>query len=174
MSLIVEDGTGKVDAESFASVTAADTYHSNRGNTAWAAIATTALKEAALRKASDYMGQIYGPRWKGYRVGTAQALDWPRTGVERPGSFGPLGFASYYAVTDMPAPVVNACCELALRAAAAELAADQGQNIAAVKAGSVEITYADHSDGRKAYPAVDRTLAPLLNGGSGQISLAKS
>ena len=88
MSLIVEDGTGRADAESYASVSVADAYHTARGNTAWAALATTALKEAALRKATDYLGQTYGLRWKGYRMTTTQALDWPRELVCRPGFYG--------------------------------------------------------------------------------------
>ena len=43
MSLIVEDGTGLAGAESYVSVTDADTYHDKRGNTAWATL-TTAQK----------------------------------------------------------------------------------------------------------------------------------
>ena len=35
MSIVVEDGTGKANAESFISVTDASTYHSARGNMAW-------------------------------------------------------------------------------------------------------------------------------------------
>ena len=52
MSLVVEDGTGKADAESYISVADADTYHSNRGNTDWAALTTTE-KEQLLRGATD-------------------------------------------------------------------------------------------------------------------------
>ena len=71
---------GGASAESYASVLEADTYHSNRGNIAWTALATPA-KEQALRKATDYLTQIYRERWKGYRVDNTQALDWPRLNV---------------------------------------------------------------------------------------------
>jgi hypothetical protein len=83
MALIVETGQAGSTSESFASVADADLYHSNRGNTAWAAIASTALKEAALRKATDYMEQSYRLRWLGYRHTEAQALSWPRDEVQR-------------------------------------------------------------------------------------------
>jgi hypothetical protein len=36
MALIVEDGTGLANAESYVSVADATTYHANIGNTAWA------------------------------------------------------------------------------------------------------------------------------------------
>lgn len=171
MTIIVEDGTAKIDAETFASVAAADTYHSVRGNTTWADLATAA-KEQALRKATDYMGQCYASAWKGFRVTTTQALDWPRTMVPKPGTYGD----TYYAITDMPVAVVNACCELALRASSATLAADQSQALASVKAGSVEVAYAPNSSARKTYPAVTRLLAPYIIGGGGAsyVSLSKS
>ena len=38
MALIVEDGTGLANAESYVSVADATTYHTNYGNTAWTAI----------------------------------------------------------------------------------------------------------------------------------------
>jgi len=79
MSLVVEDGTGLSTAESFVSVSYADSYHSARGNDAWGA-AATADKEEALRRASGYLSDAY--RWPGYRVKPReQALMWPRFDV---------------------------------------------------------------------------------------------
>ena len=49
MSLIVEDGTGKSTSESYISVADASTYFAARAVTSWAALATDALREAALR-----------------------------------------------------------------------------------------------------------------------------
>ena len=72
MALITEDGTGRADAESYCSVAAADAHHAARGAAAWAAL-TTEAKEQALRRATDYMGQIYGPLWAGHRSLPTQA-----------------------------------------------------------------------------------------------------
>jgi hypothetical protein len=66
MTLTVEDGTGKADAESYISVADADTYFTARNNATWAALSTSD-KEAALRKATDYMLQAYRVRWAGMR-----------------------------------------------------------------------------------------------------------
>jgi len=163
MALITEDGSAKADAESFATVAFADTYHSNRGNTAWAALASTAIKEAALRKATDYMAQQYARRWLGHRTTSTQALEWPRAWVPLPSD----PFDNYYASDVMPAPVKSACAELALRAAAGDLTDDEAQPIAAVSAGSVSVTFQPGSSGRKRYPAVDGLLAQLLTPSTG-------
>ena len=169
MSLIVEDGTGRADAESYASVSVADAYHTARGNTAWAALATTALKEAALRKATDYLGQTYGLRWKGYRMTTTQALDWPRELVCRPGFYG----EAYYASDAVPTILAQATCELALRASAGDLLDDGGQEVIREKVGAIETEYQPASRFGPTYPAVDRLLAPLVSA-HGVIPLAKA
>lgn len=80
MALTVEDGTGKTNAESYLSVSDADTYHSSFGNTSWSAL-TTANKEMALRKATRYLDNRFRARWVGSRSNRDQALDWPRYGA---------------------------------------------------------------------------------------------
>ena len=56
MTLIVEDGTGKSDAESFASVASADAQMTALGITIWTSLVTEE-KEQALRRATQYMEQ---------------------------------------------------------------------------------------------------------------------
>jgi len=65
MPLIVEDNTGLANAESYISVADADVYLANMGRTSWAA-ATTAAKEIALRKATQYIDTAYS--FRGARV----------------------------------------------------------------------------------------------------------
>lgn len=166
MALITEDGTAKADAESLASVAFADTHHANRGNTAWAGL-TTASKEAALRKATDHIGAVYGLRWDGRRVSDTQALDWPRYDVpKREGAYSRI--AAYYVSNQVPAAVQRACAELALRASAGDLAPDQGQAIKRKRVeGAVEVEYQDFSSAAPRYPAIDGLLAPFLMAGGG-------
>lgn len=144
--LIVEDNTGLPNAEAYISVADADTYHANRGNAAWAALDTPA-KEAALRKATDYMGVVYGTRWAGERLKQDQALDWPR-GVE-----------------GVPDAVKRASAELALRSVTSELLADQGPAVKSETVGPISVTYADGASQAQRYPYVDGLLAALLAGG---------
>jgi hypothetical protein len=81
MALIVEDGTGLANAESYISEADADTYFTaytgTTEATTWAA-ATTAGKEAALRIATQYLDVTYGHRWRGVKGSSTQALSWPR------------------------------------------------------------------------------------------------
>lgn len=119
MALIVEDGTGKDDAEAFASVSAADTYHAARGNTAWAAIGSdptaVARKERNLRLATEYLIDQFEGRWKGERFTDTQALPWPRANVYLPDLSSPI------AETPLPWALVRATIELALITQTADL-----------------------------------------------------
>jgi hypothetical protein len=84
MPLIVEDGSGKIDAESYAGVTGAVAYFGGIVTSAGAAFlaATPTRQEQALRAGTAYLDAEYGERWKGNRMSAAQRLYWPRTNVE--------------------------------------------------------------------------------------------
>jgi hypothetical protein len=71
-------------AESYGSVADADSYFSDRGMAAWAALSTT-QKEQALRRATEFLDRYYGDRWLGEKTTQPQALDWPRVGVTEDG-----------------------------------------------------------------------------------------
>src|SRR4051812_4464605 len=78
MSLILEDGTGLANADTFASLAAFEAYWDQRGFD-YSSYDDDAI-EAALRRASSYLSNSFS--WAGYRVkGRAQALAWPRFDV---------------------------------------------------------------------------------------------
>ncbi len=86
MALIVEDGTGINNAESYISVTDADSYFSSkRGDAAtynsdWASgSTTTAIKEACLRWGTRLLDKYWA--FDGEKSTTTQKLRWPRTGA---------------------------------------------------------------------------------------------
>ncbi|HWS73670.1 MAG TPA: DnaT-like ssDNA-binding protein [Quisquiliibacterium sp.] len=156
MTIIVETGAALTDAESYITVADADTYHAARGNTAWASL-STGSKEAALRKATDYMTGAYQGRWKGERATSAQALDWPRTGAVANG---------YEVASDaVPAAVARACAELALRASAADLSPDLERGVRRERVDVIETEYDTTSPQATRYRAVDQLLAAYLTGG---------
>lgn len=168
MSLITEDGSGLADAESYASVNDADTYLGNRLLTLWATM-STAEKEASLRRGTDYITQMYRPRWAGLRMTSTQALDWPRYDVPRADS--PLG---YYLTTVVPTEVKAACCEMAFKAAFGELNGELGQAKTSVQVGPMKTDYAQGSTAAKRYPAIDQLLRPMLAaGGGGAITMVR-
>lgn len=162
MALIVPPTAG---ANSLISVAGADAYHLARGNAAWPALDNTA-KEAALIRATDYIGQTYGQRWKGVRVSSSQSLDWPRYDV----------WANDYPVdsSSVPAAVANACAELALRASAGALSTDVGRLKSRVKVGPIETEYVAGSSAQTKYTAVDGMLSAYLGSGSSMIAVVRA
>lgn len=110
MALVVEDGTGKDDADSYISVADADTYNTaHNADTVWDA-ADTSAKEKALRLATQYLDDNYAGRWFGSRSNADQALSWPRAGITD---------IDGYAIEndEMPQKLLDACTEAAIRSA---------------------------------------------------------
>lgn len=82
MALIVEDGTGLSNADSYQSLTAADSYAANFGLTAWSSLAASpgiddTQKEVALRNATLNIdiSRIY----IGVKLNDDQSLEFPRS-----------------------------------------------------------------------------------------------
>lgn len=162
-TFVVEDGTGKPDANSYLSEAGADQYFENHGNpAAWTALATPA-KEEALRLATQYLDAVYGARWKGERSLATQALDWPRNGVsDRDG----------FAVEDdqVPTAVEDATAEAAIRSLSATLVQDiatpGGIKRQRDKVGPVETEteYAGAASQTARFRIIDLILVALVKG----------
>lgn len=163
MALIVEDGSGKVDSESYISVAEATTYHSDRGNAAWAALANDTIREQMLRKATGFMEQTYRERWKMFRVTSTQALSWPRAWVQLPDApYGYGSFAAFVPNTIVPTEVKRACAELALAAISGDLNPTLDRTTLKEKVDVIEVEYSPHSPEYKRFRAVDMLLSPYL------------
>lgn len=172
MALIVEDGTGKSDANSYISVDEANSYHSGRGNTLWETLSTTE-KEQAIVRSVDYMIQVYRLKWDGTRNTTVQALDFPRSFVEikdhqyqTVNGYAIIGGNTFYPNDEVPQEVKNACAELAFKAASGELAEDLTQGVIREKVDVLEVEYDKNSPQYKRYRAIDNLLAPFFKRGS--------
>lgn len=160
MALIVEDGTGLPDAESYVSVTDADEYHSARGNAAWTG--SEAVKEQALRRATAYLDGRYGRQWPGTRVlGREQRLSWPRVNASDV-------TGEVIAGTEVPFEVVQATCEAALRALSGPLVTDLSiaqQRIKRQKIDVIETEFDLSPAAGSALPVItviDQLLASLI------------
>lgn len=158
MAFVVETGTGLPDANSYVSVAEATAYHSDRGNAAWAG--DEAAMQGALVRATDYLEQNYGSRWKGCRLTDTQALEWPRT-----------------VVAGIPRAVKQAVCLLALESiAGTDLNPTQGRAIKREKVDVLETEYMDDAAPGATRPAIDGLLLAsgwLVGGGSGAPSNGK-
>ena len=161
MALVVENGTGLSNAESYASVADATTYHSNLGNASWASASGT-NQEIALRKATIYLDAKYRGQWRGERILQTMSLSWPRYNVIDDDNFEVVS-------TAVPQALKNACMELALRALTTTLMPDYtagSVEAETLKVGEIEIT-SKYSSGKTAwtsFPVIDRMLESLLMG----------
>lgn len=178
MALIVEDGTAKIDSESYVTTSETAAYFTARGNTVWAA-ATTDAQEAALRRATEWIDRTYRTMFVGYRkLFRDQALEWPRTGayiIYQVNTYdGPYrgGFSNQSTLlpdTEIPPELKKATMEAAWREMKTPgvLTPDiiPGKIIKSVAvSGAVSVTYADGSV-KGQYTIVSiigEIIAPLL------------
>lgn len=86
MALIIEDGTGKADADSYATAAELVDYGTRYGVTV---PDTEEEQEALLRQAAVQMNVM---KWKGHRANADQALAWPRSNVWIDGQLQPNSY----------------------------------------------------------------------------------
>lgn len=158
MPLIIEDGTGVENANSYATLAELAAYCTPRGLTL---PATDELKEKALILACDKL-ETY--RYKGTKTDSEQPLLWPRQNVYvDDGDEYPLG-------SDViPNRLKNAQCQLAAESAAgANLQpTGTGREIVKEKADVLEVQYAPTGSGTVTpqFNKAEDLLSPLLKSG---------
>jgi hypothetical protein len=171
--MIVENGTGVPDADSYVTVLEADAYLASRGvPAAWAALDDTA-KAALLVRATDYMQAAYRGRWKGFRRSDTQALDWPRQGV----MLDDLPYGALVKFDIVPGQVKAAQIELATRQMTAgdtPLMQDLTRGVVSETIGPISTTYDTHSPQQVRYAQVDALLSPLLATTGAMMKLGRS
>lgn len=72
MAIIVEDGSGVTNANSYVSVAESQAYFTTKG-------ITVTITEEALINATQYVDLVFGRRFKGKMLSGTQSLQWPRT-----------------------------------------------------------------------------------------------
>lgn len=163
MSLIVEDGSGKSDANAYVSVAECDAYHTlYTGSTYWSG-SLTAAKERAIVTATQYLDAEFEGRWRGSKSGSSQALAWPR--------FDAVDNDGFAIDSDaVPQKLKDACCELALRVVLGDSLLGVVTEPGDVAAESVTVgpitASVDYVTGRPAggnqYPKVEALLKSLI------------
>ena len=148
--MIVEDGTGLEDANSYTSLEFADDYFSARGVSEWQVLEIS-KKEQALIKATDFVDNIY--QWYGKKEFEHQALRFPRIelrdyeGIE---------------IKGIPTCLKQAICDAAILVSnGTELFQTQNENgdVVSETITTLSFTYA-HKDNRK---TANTTLYDSIN-----------
>lgn len=170
MALVIEDGTGKSNSESYVSVADTQAYAELRG---LEFDASDEDAEAALRRATTWIDARYRSGFSGYRVNRRnQSLEWPRHDAYDAAD-------NYVTYNTVPREIVQATEEAAIRELVepGSLSPDlvTGETMKRVKVGPIEIDYASSSDAYDNRPistVIDDILSSLLvySGGSTRIS----
>jgi hypothetical protein len=164
MALVVEDGTGLEDAESYLS----ELDFELRAEALGLTLPVTGDAEVGLRRGTRYLEGRYAGRWPGYKInGRAQALNWPRRYVRD-------SHGNAVADDEVPEEIKKALVEAAYREMVEpdSLTPDHvpGQRVISESVGPISVTYADDSSApqRPTVTIIDEILWPLLlPGGSG-------
>lgn len=164
MAFVVEDGSGKSDANAYCSEAFADTYHTDRGNDAWTG--GSPEKQQALVRATDYLEANF-PWTTGYKASQDQALGWPRSSANDKDGY-PFGS------DEVPVVVQQATAELAAKALTAELRPDETRSTKREQVGPLEVEYFDRAMATR-YKKVEGMLRGLTSGlGSGVLEVERS
>ena len=176
MTLIVEDGTGVQNAESYLSVIDFQAYCAKLGKDLTGPTVTTC--EQALRRSTAYIDNTYRRRFTGLRAyRRAQSLEWPRIGAyytyDDPG--GPTPYPSWYnslaqfdpiGANQIPQEILNATAESAFREVIVPGSLlpdlDRDNAVKMLKAGSVTIEYQPNAPMVATFQEIEAALSGLL------------
>lgn len=165
MSLVVEDGSGLANADSYVSLADASTIATSFGLTFAISGGDEPLAEAALRRATVWLDASYRHRFSGWkRRYRAQALEWPRQGA-----YDTNSIPQYIPEDQVPVEIRRATVIAAVRekASPGSLSPDitPGEITKRLKVGSYEEEYfgaGGVADQRPVVSMVDDVLASLL------------
>ena len=179
LTLIKEDGTGKADANSYATAADGDAYHEGHLYASAWTDATSGKQEAALVMATRLIDAYF--QFGGRKASAVQALQWPRVGcVDRDaGAAGRVlgGRLDCFSSDAVPAVVVAATCELARELIAADRTANPlGEGLRSNRLGDSTVVF----DKRDRPPVISHVAQALLGkvgtylkSGSGAVSLTR-
>lgn len=153
--MTVEDGTGKTNANSYASLEEANAYHLLRGNADWTG--ADDVKEAALIRATSYIDGAYSDSWPGYRSTGTQSLDWPRNEAIDVDGYHQSGVPTAVKVATIEAALV----ELVSAGVLTE-AQERGGAIISETVGPISTTYANNAPSSTVYPVIKLALSRLV------------
>lgn len=152
--MIVENGEGKENANSYVSVDFANEYFSSRGATQWDDI-DDATKKQLLIKATDFIDNSF--KWYGKKKSPTQALRFPRDNLKD---------YEGNVVNGIPTCLRQAVCEASLIAIRNSLfaTANENGNITSETIGALHFSYAksENASNITLYDSINKRLQGLF------------
>lgn len=154
MSIIVEDGTGVANANSYISEADLTTFATARG------VTLTTSTETLLIKAMDYIEAF---SFKGIKKERDQALQWPRLEVYIDGY--------YWDSDEIPQELKDALCHTAIAIDQSnDPLQDMPRQTVAEKVGEIEVHYSPGSSSVARNIRILNAIRKLLRGGGTRVS----
>jgi hypothetical protein len=175
LTLIKEDGTGKVDANAYANTADGDAYHEGHlYASAWTG-ATADKKAAALVMATRLIDSLF--QFNGVRTKATQALQWPREDCPDPDANADVVGQRFVLGDVVPKAIADAACETARALLIEDRTANPlGEGLKFSGLGELQQTF-DKSDRRPMVPhlaiAMLSKFGVLLNRSSGAVPLVR-
>jgi DnaT-like ssDNA binding protein len=187
LTLIKEDGTGKVDANSYADIADGDAYHDGHLYASAWALSASDRKEEALVMATRVIDAEF--QFNGWRTNDRQALQWPRENCPDPDRGMSVAVlvlrlrgVNFVDCNVVPPAVVSATCEMARELMIADrTAAPPGEGLLSTTTGAGS-TYAKTSysktDTPQALSELTRAMlgrfgTPVSGRGGGAVRLTR-
>lgn len=150
VTLIVEDGTGVVGANTYNSLTEIRQYAEERG-----IILPTDDTELSILaiQATDYL-ETFREKYQGLKTNLSQDLQWPRSGVTLDGETLDENL--------LPALLKKAHCQATAEAVEADLQANPSASVKKEKVDVLEVEYADSAISSTGFTKVESLLNPLF------------
>jgi hypothetical protein len=136
--LIVEDGTGVEDANSYIDTSFAENYLLGERLTQFSVLSNEE-KEAAIISGTQLVDNLY--TWEGRRKSLEQGLNWPRSGVEIDG----------FTIEGIPAAIKKAVCEAVFLFISGEsfYSTENDRVVTSEKVDTLQITYGNTKESGK-------------------------
>lgn len=153
--MIVEDGTGKENANSYVTIAEATEYFTASNDEVWLALSEDAQK-AGLIRATRYIDMRYGPVLTGTPKTSTQALFYPANDAVNVYGYTETGVPRYAKVAVMEA----ARAEQDEPLFAVD---DKSERVSEFSAGSLSVKMSGLAPTGKVIEAVDRAISRLIN-----------
>jgi hypothetical protein len=159
INFVVEDGTSKTDATSYATIAQYVQYWLDKGFDR-SSISVTSIKQR-LNSATEYIDITYN--FKGQKTDANQALEWPRYNVQKEDKSYSYAYNNYYDSDEIPDALIKATCYYADKASEEINATETG--LRSIRVGPISKTFSGSSDSTK-YKTADKLLSDLIISGN--------
>lgn len=138
MALIVEDGSGLSNAQTYVSAADVASYAATYGLT------PPAFPNTAIMKAMRYLEGMFYDRWVGYKKTEEQSLSWPRANATKRDGWS-------ISESSIPREVKDAVCALAIRSSDGEDLTPDVTNANKVKKEQIGPIMVEYATGAPSY-----------------------